>query len=255
MSLAYWGSKKKLSSPIADILCSVGGEGRDYYEPFCGMASVGVEVMRCDVFRRMTWCDLDPNIVRYWNGVRRGWLPPTTPITQSYWDELRATSRPSMARCFYGYHFGWGGHFLAGKTLVRDKNTEHHLTNVRDRIREVGTLMRSQENRLHLDQCSFRSLRPRRGSVIYCDPPYVRTDGGSNQTRHFTTDDMNQLWDCMRRWIRQDGCIVFLSASERPKPPRDMSLTTVGKWEVYNNTASIRPHAPRTRSELLLLVR
>ena len=87
MSLSYWGSKKKLASRIADVLREETGRTA-YYEPFCGMASVGVEML--PYFRTAVWSDADANVVLYWRAVQRGWLPSVRPITQAQWDAYRA---------------------------------------------------------------------------------------------------------------------------------------------------------------------
>ena len=245
MSLAYWGSKKKLASRIADVLADAADGRTVYHEPFCGMASVGLEAL--PRFRTSVWSDVHADVVLYWRAVQRGWLPSTRPLTQAQWDAYRASARPSVARSFYGFHFGWGGHFLTGRTLVRDKNTEAHLRGVRERVRVAGEAMR--DHRVRVEHAAYWELRPKR-AVVYCDPPYV----GENSGRHFRPEDMARLWDCMRVWLR-DGCAVFLSASERPRAPPGLRLDVVAQWTVYNNTASINPHAPRHRHELLLRVR
>lgn len=248
MSLPYWGSKKKLAKRIVDIL-SLESKDRHYYEPFCGMASVGMEVLRRGGFVSMTWTDVDPNVAWYWKGVQRGWLPSTKPISQAQWDELRSTSRMSMARCFYGFFLGWGGHFLLGRKPC-DRNNEQSLRNVKERLREAAKLM--QNSPLTIENAPFASLKPHRNSVIYCDPPYMLPVGKANVSRHFTNDEMMHLWQSIRRWLRS-GCLVFLSASELPDVPDDLSITVVHRCDVLNSSSSIRA-AQSKRAEYLLRV-
>jgi site-specific DNA-adenine methylase len=255
MSLAYWGSKKKLASAIADELCEhASGRARvDYYEPFCGMASVGIEVMRRSCFQSLTWTDTDENIITYWNAVRAGWLPDTRPITDAQWNRIRRSPRASARRSFYGFHYGWGGHFLAGRRPPDDKNSSGALRLLRDRIKRVAGDMQRAGRSLVIQRNNYQQLVPRRGSVIYCDPPYVRAVG-ANRERHFTDEEMRELWAAIRRWIVRDGCAVYLSASDIPRAPPGLRAHRVRSWTVYNNTSSIREHAPRHRAEHLLRV-
>ena len=244
--ISYWGSKKKIARDIAEVLCA---EGRAAYcEPFVGMASVGLEVLDC--FEDVQWSDASPDVVRLLTAVQRGWLPSARPLSEAEWRSLRE-ARPSAARSFYGFHFGWGGHFLAGRSLPSDKNTSKSLLRVRERLREASGRMRGVRIRC----LPFWDVVPPLASVVYCDPPYVRSDGKA-EARHFAPSDMARLWDVLEAWIRDRGCVVFLSASEVPTPPRGrLRLRVVRSWWVYNNTVSMNALAPRHRREHLLRVR
>ena len=95
MSVAYWGSKKRFASQIADWICEYAansGRGREtYYEPFCGMASVGMEVLKRGCFSKVVFSDSNGDVITYWKGVKSGWLPRAAPISTG------RRARPSRA--------------------------------------------------------------------------------------------------------------------------------------------------------------
>lgn len=256
MSIGYWGSKKRFASEIVDVLERHGGKRVTLYEPFCGMASVGMEALRRDVFRKVAFTDVNENVVAYWHGVARGWLPSGKPLTDAEWSTLKASTRPSVRRSFYGFHLGFGGHFLAGRFPCADMNRPSYQERARERLRTAFNMLKERSGAWEVALLRYEDLRPSKNSVIYCDPPYVvsTTDGGrANRKQHFSENEMARLWECMRRWIAERGCVVFLSAARPPKPPRGVRLTVVKKWEVSNRIQTSKTGSGR-RTEVLLRV-
>ena len=148
MSLAYWGSKKRLAADIADALCADAPRRPFvYYEPFCGMASVGMELLRRgDCTSQQHWSDADADVVAYWQHVKRGWLPPTRPVSQAEYERMRRTTLARRKRSdrrsasppthvFYGLQVGWGGHMFLGRSPAASINKRSHLERVRERVR------------------------------------------------------------------------------------------------------------------------
>lgn len=262
MSVGFWGSKKRFATDIADHLCLEGRRkgSSSFYEPFCGMASVSLEVVRrggkgCHSFRSVVMGDKDENVVEYWKGVKRGWLPSPSPLSVAKWSSFKKRgSPPSPARSFYGFDLGFGGKFLAGRRPNPSMNHETHLSRARERVEEASSLLR--KGNVTILQQDFRSLRPERGSVLYCDPPYSSstTDGGTvNRSQHFSEKDMADFWDAVRRWISL-RCSVFLSASRLPSVPNDLRLLLVQEWTISNRIQTSKRGTPRKRKERLLLV-
>lgn len=247
MSLTYWGSKKKLAGDIADIICTA--DARDYYEPFCGMAHVGLEIAKRGCFRKYQFSDVDDNVILYLDAILRGWLPPIEPITPAQWNAFRNTRKRSVKRSFYGMHLGWGGHFLAGTKLHEQRNKTAAYRRVRDRIKRAVSELQDEDINFHTS--SFHTIRPTTGAVIYCDPPYMSDSVHSE--RHFNHAQMGALWESMRTWIVRYDCVVYLSASKRPGPPPGMRTSVVKRWNVTNNSASMHGGTMR-RQELLLRV-
>ena len=251
MSVGYWGSKKRQATDIVDILCTHADGRRAYYEPFCGMASVGVEALRRECFPKMTWSDVNEDVIVYWTAVRDGWKPKNgEPITQELWDRFKSTKKSSPQRSFYGFDLGWGGNLLAGKTPTASMNTEGHLSRARKRVIEAGELLRKAGSKLRIEQKACDDLRPTPGSVIYCDPPYV-AKGAIN--KNIDEDAMQHIWDCLAAWIRDD-CIVYLSAATKPKVPPNLKLTTVRTWTILNRMQTATLGYPCTRKEYLYRV-
>lgn len=265
MSLAYWGSKKRLAADIADALCADAPRRPFvYYEPFCGMASVGMELLRRgDCTSAQHWSDADADVVAYWQHVKRGWLPPTRPVSQSEYERMRRTTLARRKRSdrrsasppthvFYGLQVGWGGHMFLGRSPAASMNKRTHLERVRERVRAAGALLREAGAAHRVARRSFETLTPARGSVVYCDPPYVRADGKAAH-RHFSADDMAAFWACARRWVVERGCRVYLSASVLPAVPLGLRATVVRRWTVMNRSATGNA-GPKTRAELLVRV-
>ena len=273
MSLAYWGSKKKLATRIADVLCEEHpGDKFEYYEPFCGMAHVGIELLKRKCTSSSHWSDANVDVIKYWLAVKRGWLPPTKAVTDAEWTRMKGhgsarhsrsrkrskgsrrsssaspthrTSRP-LSHIFYGFQLGWGGHMLNGRTPGDYLNNEPHLKRVRERVKETAPLLSSVD----IKHALFQDVRPSKGSVIYCDPPYIRSDGKA-QGRHFLHSDMDLMWACLGRWIRDRKCDVYLSASEKPKLPPGLRAVVVRTWSVMNRTTTINSGDNNRKEHLL----
>jgi len=255
MSLAYWGSKRKFAREIADVLCEH-DSAPAYYEPFCGMASVGVEVLTRGCFTRMLWSDANADVVAYWKGLQRGWIPSTDTITQAQWDAMRRDRTSSARRSFYGFHLGYGGQFLAGRSPNADLNRPGPMKRVRDRVQETSRKIQSVGDKLVVRQQVCDALRPRRGSVIYCDPPYVLEEGKPNSNRkHVGVEAMNAIWQCIQRWVVDHECVVYLSASrEARKTLSSLRLVLVKEWSVLNRMQQSKLGVAHYRKELLFRV-
>lgn len=247
MSVSYWGSKKKLRGAIADAICECNASY--YYEPFCGMAYVGMELLRRETtLKKHFWSDLDKNIVVYWKALRRGWLPRPLVLRQSSYTSMKHSKAFSPQKSFYGYHLGWGGSFFLGKKPTADKNTPRRLQATVRRVGSDAAVLR--RNKVQISCKSHTGLKPLPDSVIYCDPPYLST---KKSKCYFSEQQMAELWESMHNWL-QKGCIVFLSASKMPTCPPHLKLRKVNQWRVVNNTTTIISKAPKYRTELLLSV-
>lgn len=255
MSIGYWGSKKRFAKDIVDVLCRFAGTDVILYEPFCGMASVGMEALRRRCFKKVVFSDANENVIVYWHGLAEGWLPSERPLTVQQWTRLKQSQTPSVQRSFYGFDLGYGGHFLAGRSPCDSMNHRTHFQNARKRLGEATDLLRRNGRLWSFQQRSYATLRPRPGSVIYCDPPYsiVTTDGGvNNRNQHFSKAQMDELWHCIRDWLG-NGCNVFLSSARKPYVPPDLCAKTVQRWDVPNNI-QISKRGSGRRTELLLHV-
>lgn len=259
MSLAYWGSKRRFAREIADVVCAhASSTHRDYYEPFCGMASVGVEVLRRGCFvGHKVWSDASPDVVAYWRGLQRGWLPSGGALSQTQWDGLRRERTASPRRSFYGFHLGYGGQFLAGRSPNADLNRPAPMQRVRERLKATAALLQSQNGRLVIEQRTCDAVRPRKHSVVYCDPPYVLEEGKPNSNRkHVDARAMDAIWKCLHRWVVDDHCIVYLSASRQApaRMPVSLRLVLVKEWTVLNRMQQSKRGVAHYRKELLFRV-
>ena len=256
MSLAYWGSKRRFANEIADVLCGHAGAPM-YYEPFCGMASVGLELVRRGCFTRMLWSDSSEDVVVYWQALQRGWLPQTHPLTQTQWDGLKRTRSASPRRSFYGFHMGYGGQLLLGRSPTADMNRSAPLQRVRERLKEAAALLRTSRVALTVERLPCEALRPHKHSVIYCDPPYAVRGGGrtTSDPKHSSAGAMGKIWECIERWVLRHACVVYLSAArEAPEPPASLRLVRVKEWTILNRMQTSKLGAAQYRKELLFRV-
>ena len=81
-----------------------------YFEPFCGMMSVGLEFAKDG--RKVIACDSNPSIVAMWKELKAGWIPPKF-ISETKYNKIKNShpkTREELAEYAYvGSSFSFGG--------------------------------------------------------------------------------------------------------------------------------------------------
>ena len=161
---------------------------KGYCEPFCGMMGVyrHIPEMFADFNVRRTSAsgrgrgktklkyiggDRNPNIIKMWKALQRGWVPPTKCSRTKYKKlkplAFRPTRSVSLDTIFLGFACSYRGSFFS--TYCPGNNIKHQQQAARD----IG----KQIKNVKLVAGGYSETVPSqlKNYVIYCDPPYRDT--------------------------------------------------------------------------------
>ena len=207
--MQYQGGKHFSAKSIAGVLAPYLLPGVDYYEPFCGALHASLAIAPY-VQGQVHLSDGFDDLVDLWVAVRDGFT--MLPITREEYAVLRhATPSPTRTAAGFGLSFSgkWFGSFVSDRPNLS--------------IYPLQALNRSFEKRrpllarANLTACSYDKIQPRRGDLVYCDPPYANT------TQYSAVDsfDSARFW----QWVRDmtsGGVNIFVS--EYSAPPDFVSI-------------------------------
>lgn len=208
------GGKKRIAKNLHDIMVAVeeelyGNKKLPYFEPFCGMCSVAKEF---DDGRARTVCDLNPDVVKLWKAVLyNSWRPPKLAIDVTYYNRLKASKTPSAERAFYGTACAFGGIYFSGFSGNAGANTRREIETGYQKLCEYKSRLK---NAKVMAPSSYLKHKPKH-SLVYCDPPYVRTIGKSGSNNYLNQFNSDEFWDTMRKWSKNN--LVFVSEERAPK--------------------------------------
>lgn len=190
--MRYLGGKTRIGKQIAGVINGL--DFQTYWEPFCGVFSVGKHVKGVRVAT-----DAHPDLIYLLQAIQKGFKPPTYVSEKNYKDFKKLP--PSAMRGFVGFSCSFAGKFFGG--YARDKENRSYaasaarsLEKLRPYIQDVlfGYAKYNEVN-LYAD-------------IVYADPPY------SNTTKYSVEFDSGEFWD----WARQmsSKSIVLVSEYEAP---------------------------------------
>lgn len=208
---AYQGGKgrlgKRISKIIKEIEIDLNITNSPYIEPFCGMCGVMYHMASSHPRRVLIANDANGDVVEMWKQIQGGWDPPIS-CSKDEFLHLKENNRdvPSARRGFLGSVSSYGNIFMGYYRL-------HLQPSHRDYIREGRTrILKIAEN--FGDVCfthgSYEDIDVR-GSLVYCDPPYIKN---RFKTAHFQEFDHDKFWDVMREWSSESTVVI----SERTAP-------------------------------------
>ncbi len=246
----YCGGKQKIAKKIHEYILDIedkirGNHSDPYFEPFCGMMSVGLEFAEDEEekdesedenesedqeddisnedFRKIIVCDANPDIVAFWKEIKEGWLPPESlrNITEENYNKYKISNKASAKKAFVGSVFSFGGTYYGSfRGLYQSRNqTIRDYENGYNRIEDIQplldyiTILKAQP----YNSTSITSMVSKGGYTIYCDPPYERSLGrGANP--YISTFNSLEFWEVMRKWSENN--LVFIS-EDQSSPPVD----------------------------------
>lgn len=214
---SFHGGKQRIGKQIAKVIFSEALEIEEdedfvikgYCEPFCGMLGVYQHIP--DWFQdhkpKLVYKAGDDNksIILMWKSAQKGWEPPSK-CTEAEYVRLKNT-RPSAKKGFVGYQYSFGGQFFKGYSLKYDKTKD--ATSACKRVKSIAKKL-SNVKFTHGDYRQFSNLK---GYLIYCDPPYSRTE-----CRYQEKFDHEEFWDWCEEMSEHN--IVFISEYSAPKGTR-----------------------------------
>lgn len=206
--MRYIGGKSKLAKQIADVVLdnSIGREV--YLEPFIGGGSTFARI--APHFDKAIAGDLSEDLILMWQGLTDGSFVAPDAISEEEYALLRS-QEPSALRGLAGFGGSFGGKFFAGYArggLQANGQPRNHqgesaraATRIADALKDTPTVF---------ELASYETWVAEPGMVIYCDPPYVNTQGYT--TGSFDTD---KFWDVCDSWV-DGGASVFVSEYVAP---------------------------------------
>lgn len=193
--MQYNGGKKGIAKQLAAIINLA--EPKVYWEPFCGMCSVGLLVNA----QEKHFSDADEATIAVLKAARDGFEFPTT-VTREQYFEYKALppSNPLHGFAKYGCSFAgkpWGGY-------AKNARNDNYAFTAQKTIKTIGgglinaELVNQRYNRLTIA-----------ASVIYADPPYAGTTSCGTSEKFDTV----KFWD----WARDQTVVVFVSEYQAPE--------------------------------------
>jgi DNA adenine methylase len=190
--MRYFGGKARIGAALAGVINKLEGS---YWEPFCGMFSVGKHVTH---YRMATDAHLD--LILLLRAVQCGWQPPEV-VTEEEYNRLK-TAKPSPLRAFAGFGCSNSGKFFGG--YARESTGRNFAANAASSLDKMRPLIQGVE----FCCCEYGVYHPH-ADIIYCDPPYDGTCG-------FTVGkfDTSKFWDWAS--FKSRASIVLVSEYAAP---------------------------------------
>jgi DNA adenine methylase len=196
--MQYLGGKTKIAKALCAYLESRRG-GRLFLEPFCG----GLSVTSTMKGNRIA-SDVLPCLITLYKACQDGWIPPKN-VTEEEYQTLKKNQDPTNPMtAFAGFGCSFGGKYFRGYARSGSQNYASNAANSLARstkaCRDVVFLCNSYE-----------CYSPDSSVLVYCDPPYTKTEGYSMGEFNHT-----RFWQTVREWS-QAGAIVLVSEYEAPE--------------------------------------
>lgn len=236
---------------VGDIVSTILNSGNfdSYYEPFLGGGAVALEMMNVKPDAQYYLSDINNHLIHAWwllhsradgyqdmmfdlRTIDGEYLSLKTVEEQqrfyysvrrdynvdSCWDELRAASFIWLNRnCFQGM---WRVN-RQGEFNVPPRS--HHTDRSRidwNALDEASRVVTEVEPMMYA--VDFTYWNPKPNSFVFCDPPYIREDGGRGFTSYtaggFTLDDHRRL----ERWLKSLPCKYLLTIGGEERLVREI---------------------------------
>lgn len=164
--------------------------------------------------------DLNPALIAMWKATQAGWRPPpreqiTAELHKKYKTSPIDPSDPMTAFLLFGCSFRgvWRGGF-AHTSKIGDRIFDYVSSQIKSLSRKAMNVSRGVEF-----VCgSYSDIRPKKGQVVYADPPYASTSHAGIAKSHKALTpqfDHSDFWNNVRQW-NDCGALVFTSEESAP---------------------------------------
>lgn len=241
-TMRYQGGKSILGKYLAPIVAQdITLDTTAYVEPFMGGLGFTENIAKYIPENvPIILSDVNPALATLYRAWRSGWRPPAEPIGKAEWLRLKAAAlsyNPMTAFAACGLSFG--GVWFASFAKNTPK-TDYYNQAVNSLNRKFNTVEKHSVEFLGLP---YDQLVIPDGSVVYCDPPYVGTDGyRDDRSRVF---DHAKFWDWVR--VMSERCVVYVSEYTVPE-----DAVVVCRKE---RGTTMNPKAQKAKKEAEYLVR
>jgi len=231
--MRYLGGKVRQAKRITECVQGIARTlGRKHYrEPFVGGGSIFAEA--CGRYERSIATDVQEDLIRLWQAVADGWLPPQHMDRETY-EQLRHSEDPSALRAWAAFAVSFNGKRWAGygpSAAGRDYVAESFRSTVRK-----GAAFRAAG--ANFECLSFETITPTDQEIVYCDPPYEDTTGYGCGFDHAT------FWAWAEHHSRR-GVPIVVSEYRAPE-----GWVVIDSW---SRAATVDATKTTTRSELLMV--
>jgi len=202
--MAYIGGKSKGAGHIIEVLNSPKFDNMDYIEPFIGMAHILRRVVNKKSYKAY---DANPLVVSLLKGVQDKSIRYPS-ITRREWQTLKyKRGDNSFKRAIAAYTYSFNGIPFSGYVVRSKCARQEHYPGERkryyNRLRQNEVFMKAK-----LARKDYKTIKPDKGKLIYCDPPYAGTTGYSPEF------DTTEFWATVRKWSKHNA--VFVSEYNAP---------------------------------------
>lgn len=193
--MQYNGGKKKIAKQLAAIINLA--EPKVYWEPFCGMCSVGLLVNA----EERHFSDASEATVAALEAARDGYQFPTEVSREQYYKYKELPpSDPLHGFAKFGCSFAgkpWGGY-------AKNSTGQNYARAASNALKTIGGGLGSAI----LNVGNYEDIVAN-ADIIYADPPYQ----GTSRVGDGTNFDSRAFWD----WVRQQTATVFVSEYQAPE--------------------------------------
>lgn len=203
--VGYLGGKSRQSKSFAEELNKHTQSTVAYWEPFCGMCSVGARVEHPNKI----FTDINPYLMAMHKALADGWIPPSY-INPKMWHEVRDDREKDLALSgFVGFGCSFGGIFFSGYARypanLEAKGMHFARSAHNSSLKRSKQLLGST-----FGLADYATFDPE-DMLIYADPPYEGT-GKYNDGSDF---DHRKFWNIMNCWSENNK--VFVSEFKIPE--------------------------------------
>jgi len=226
--MRYLGGKHKIGEELSQFMINICSPNSvdGYMEPFCG--SLGVfKHMTNRGYKKCIASDIQPDLIEMWKKLQKGTLKVPESMTEEEYNRLKELKGgPNSQKAIAGFFLSFGGKYFGGYAQKWEKRGgKNYLQTFKNGIDKIRPTI-SRENVL-FENKSYLDLKPNK-MLIYCDPPYRKTEGYAANKEKFNHEE---FWDTMRKWSKNN----FVLISEQMCPPDFKSVWSHLKKRTLTN--------------------
>lgn len=178
--MKYMGSKRRIAKEIGTYINnSAKALGiTDYYEPFCGGASVAQVVN----VKNRHCSDINKYVIALLKFIRDGGFDTYIPkvITEEEWRDVKASQGtdkyPDWYTCYVGIYCSYRGRWFQARFKEHVDKTSGCIRNNLDSYKNMISEKAGLQG-IELSNKNYWEIGDIKNSIIYCDAPYINTKG------------------------------------------------------------------------------
>ena len=253
---SYHGGKQKTGKIIAEVLLKnvlkevenkvhpavLRTEGillKGYCEPFCGMLGVYKHMYRHlspsgDTKFIFKAGDMNKSLILMWKSCQKGWIPPVK-CSEACYNKLKKQKNPSAIKGFIGHQYSFGGQYFKGYRGIY-KNNDNYKKASQD-VFDIATELK----KVKFKQGNFTQFSNLKNYIIYCDPPYSRSNYYFDEEHNRLYFDHIEFWN----WCLEMGKNNIVFVSEYSCPIKDKRIKLV-----YGKPVKLTGSTPKDRKRI-----